>query len=156
MSQTPASSSQNEYFDLGSFQRQVTTADEGAQVWFNRGLAWCYAFNHEEAAECFEKAIAKDFGCAMAYVRKLDSFNLHFSHCHLLFSQVPSHLTISLKSFERLGYQPRAGHLKVESESSIWPNSPTTLSAPRTPFVRKLLTPGALVGPCLYPRPKLQ
>lgn len=46
-----ASSSKNEYFDLGSFERQVTTSSEEAQIWFNRGLIWCYAFNHEEAAE---------------------------------------------------------------------------------------------------------
>ncbi|EXJ65581.1 hypothetical protein A1O7_01922 [Cladophialophora yegresii CBS 114405] len=55
-----------EYFDLGSFHRPVSTSSPEAQVWFNRGLAWSYGFNHEESAECFTKAIALDPGCAMA------------------------------------------------------------------------------------------
>jgi tetratricopeptide (TPR) repeat protein len=59
--------SQKEYYDLGSFHRPVTTGSEDAQTWFGRGLVWTYAFNHEEAARCFEKAIANDPGCAMAY-----------------------------------------------------------------------------------------
>ena len=65
--QQAAVSSREEYFDLGSFQRLVTTSSEDAQVWFGRGLVWCYGFNHEEAAECFERAVAHDGDCAMAY-----------------------------------------------------------------------------------------
>jgi tetratricopeptide (TPR) repeat protein len=57
----------DEYFDLGSYSRDVKTEIVAAQVWFNRGLIWCYAFNHEEAVECFERAMAADRDCAMAY-----------------------------------------------------------------------------------------
>ncbi|KAL4873998.1 hypothetical protein BDV12DRAFT_950 [Aspergillus spectabilis] len=60
-------SSQDEYFDLGSYNRQVSTTNAQAQTWFNRGLIWTYAFNHEEAATCFQKAASYDPGCAMAY-----------------------------------------------------------------------------------------
>jgi tetratricopeptide (TPR) repeat protein len=60
-------SSPDEYFDLGSFHRPVTTSSDESQTWFNRGLIWSYAFNHEEAAECFERDIENDPGCAMAY-----------------------------------------------------------------------------------------
>jgi tetratricopeptide (TPR) repeat protein len=56
----------SDYFDLGSYGRQVTGAAR-AQTWFNRGLVWAYAFNHEEAAACFERAAEADPGCAMAY-----------------------------------------------------------------------------------------
>lgn len=63
----PATTSPDEYFDLGSFTRPVTTSSDESQTWFNRGLVWSYAFNHEEAAECFERAIEHDPGCAMAY-----------------------------------------------------------------------------------------
>jgi tetratricopeptide (TPR) repeat protein len=59
--------SQKEYYDLGAFHRQVTTSSKDAQIWFDRGLIWIYAFNHEEAARCFEKAFAHDSSCAMAY-----------------------------------------------------------------------------------------
>ncbi|EXJ53619.1 uncharacterized protein A1O5_13186 [Cladophialophora psammophila CBS 110553] len=55
------------YYDLGSFSRPVSTNSKDAQLWFDRGLVWSYAFNHEESAECFRKACAIDPGCAMAY-----------------------------------------------------------------------------------------
>ena len=55
------------YFDLGSYARPVTTASAQAQTWFNRGLVWAYAFNHEEAAACFERAAEADPGCVMAH-----------------------------------------------------------------------------------------
>ncbi|KAL6857753.1 hypothetical protein ACO1O0_005195 [Amphichorda felina] len=55
------------YYDLGGFHRRVTTQHPAAQTWFDRGLIWCYAFNHEEATRCFERAIAHDPACAMAY-----------------------------------------------------------------------------------------
>ena len=54
-------------YNLGLFQRTITTSSPAAQTWFNRGLIWCYAFHHEESARCFERAIAEDPGCAMAY-----------------------------------------------------------------------------------------
>lgn len=57
----------DDYYDLGSFHRQVSTTSEEAQLWFDRGLIWTYAFNHEEAAQCFKKAISQDPDCAMAY-----------------------------------------------------------------------------------------
>jgi tetratricopeptide (TPR) repeat protein len=56
-----------DYYDLGHFSRPITTAVPDAQTWFDRGLAWCYAFNHEEAIVCFERALAHDPGCAMAH-----------------------------------------------------------------------------------------
>jgi tetratricopeptide (TPR) repeat protein len=55
------------YFDLGVYAREVTTSSAEAHVWFTRGLIWAYAFNHEEAAACFERAIEADPDCALAY-----------------------------------------------------------------------------------------
>ena len=55
------------YFDLGSYGRPVTTQNPEAQLWFDRGMAWCYGFNHEEAIACFERALEHDPGCAMAH-----------------------------------------------------------------------------------------
>ncbi|POR33718.1 Uncharacterized protein TPAR_06092 [Tolypocladium paradoxum] len=55
------------YYDLGTLHRPVSTSSAVAQRWFDRGLVWCYGFNHEEAAKCFERAIALDPGCAIAY-----------------------------------------------------------------------------------------
>lgn len=63
----PTSGDDGSYYNLGSYHRIVTTASSEAQTWFDRGLIWCYAFNHEEAVACFEKAIALDPAFAMAY-----------------------------------------------------------------------------------------
>ncbi|KAL4939093.1 hypothetical protein BDV06DRAFT_42322 [Aspergillus oleicola] len=60
-------SASQEYYNLGSFSRHITTNSPDAQIWFDRGLTWIYAFNHEEAVHCFEQAIAHDCGCAMAH-----------------------------------------------------------------------------------------
>ena len=57
----------SDYFDLGTYQRLVTTTSDQAQKWFNRGLVWAYAFNHEESVRCFERAIESDPDCVMAY-----------------------------------------------------------------------------------------
>ena len=57
----------DDYYDLGGFGRPVTTASDDAQTWFDRGLTWCYAFNHEEAVRCFQHAIEADPACAMAH-----------------------------------------------------------------------------------------
>jgi tetratricopeptide (TPR) repeat protein len=56
-----------DYYDLGRFGRRITTTSSEAQTWFNRGLTWVYAFNHEEAVKCFHKALEHDPDCAMAH-----------------------------------------------------------------------------------------
>ncbi|RDA89261.1 hypothetical protein CP532_0528 [Ophiocordyceps camponoti-leonardi (nom. inval.)] len=55
------------YYDLGDLHRAVGTSSLEAQRWFDRGLIWCYGFNHEEAAKCFERAAGCDARCSMAY-----------------------------------------------------------------------------------------
>ncbi|MCR9135794.1 MAG: hypothetical protein NXI27_07365 [Alphaproteobacteria bacterium] len=56
-----------DYYDLGSHTFPVTTTSPNAQQWFDRGIVWCYGYNHEEAIACFEKALREDPGCAMAH-----------------------------------------------------------------------------------------
>ena len=57
----------SDYYDLGTHRRTISTTSPDAQVWFDRGLVWCYGFNHEEGERCFERAIAADPDCAMAH-----------------------------------------------------------------------------------------
>ncbi|MDQ2637471.1 MAG: tetratricopeptide repeat protein, partial [Actinomycetota bacterium] len=54
------------YYDLGSYHRRTDTTDPGAQAWFDRGMVWAYAFNHEEAIRCFERALQLDPDLAIA------------------------------------------------------------------------------------------
>jgi tetratricopeptide (TPR) repeat protein len=54
-------------YDLGHFEWPITTKNRTCQLWFNRGMTWCYGFNHEAAIACFEQAMAHDPQCAMAH-----------------------------------------------------------------------------------------
>ena len=54
-------------YDVGPYSRKITTASPDAQLWFDRGLNWCFGFHHEEAVVCFRHALAADPDCAMAH-----------------------------------------------------------------------------------------
>lgn len=54
------------YYRLGSYHRPTDSPSPPAQVWFDRGMIWCYAFNHEEAVRCFERALQLDPEFALA------------------------------------------------------------------------------------------
>ena len=54
------------YYQLGAYHRPVDTPSPQAQVWFDRGLVWAYAFNHDEAIRCFERALDLDPALAIA------------------------------------------------------------------------------------------
>ena len=56
----------SEYFDLGSYSRAASSEPE-AQIWFDRGMVWLFAYNHEEAIVCFERAVEADPACALAH-----------------------------------------------------------------------------------------
>lgn len=52
---------------MGPHTRRVTTNSEEAQRYFDQGLNWTYAFNHDEAIRSFERAAELDPGMAMAH-----------------------------------------------------------------------------------------
>src|SRR5688572_12724384 len=52
---------------LGGFGRKVTTASPEAQRYFDQGLCFLYAFNHDEAIRAFDQAARIDSDCAMAW-----------------------------------------------------------------------------------------
>ena len=54
------------YYNLGAYHRPIETPSPQAQVWFDRGMVWAYAFNHEEAVRCFDRALELDPELAIA------------------------------------------------------------------------------------------
>ena len=52
---------------LGSHHMAITTASREAQRYFDQGLVWSYAFNHDEAIRSFTRAAELDPTCAMAW-----------------------------------------------------------------------------------------
>jgi tetratricopeptide (TPR) repeat protein len=52
---------------MGPHTRTITTDSPEAQKYFNQGLNWLYAFNHDEAVRSFTQAATLDPECAMAW-----------------------------------------------------------------------------------------
>jgi len=52
---------------LGTFHRAVTTSSPQAQQYFDQGMRFLWAFNHDEATRSFAKAAELDPGCAACY-----------------------------------------------------------------------------------------
>ena len=52
---------------LGDLHHPVTTSNPEAQKFFDQGLRYIYAFNHDEAARSFQHAAELDPKMAMAY-----------------------------------------------------------------------------------------
>ena len=50
-----------------TWRRAVTVANPVAKEWFQRGLNWMYGFHHVEAIRCFERVVASDPECLLAY-----------------------------------------------------------------------------------------
>jgi tetratricopeptide (TPR) repeat protein len=55
------------YSGLGNFHRQITTRSPLAQRYFDQGMRFVWAFNHDEATRSFAKAAEIDPTCASCY-----------------------------------------------------------------------------------------
>src|SRR5262249_38064887 len=56
-----------QYRGLGAHTRSVATSSPEAQEYFDQGLAFMYAYNHDEAVRTFLRAAELDPNCAMAH-----------------------------------------------------------------------------------------
>ena len=52
---------------MGTHTRTITTNSPKAQAYFNQGLTWAFAFNHDEAIRSFKEVARLDPDCAMAW-----------------------------------------------------------------------------------------
>src|SRR5256885_16001434 len=52
---------------LGTLHWKVSTRDAGAQAYFDQGMRYVYAFNHEQAVRSFNEATKRDPELAMGY-----------------------------------------------------------------------------------------
>jgi tetratricopeptide (TPR) repeat protein len=63
----PSKSQVIQYTGLGKHTRSVATSSPEAQKYFDQGLAFMYAYNHDEAIRAFQRAAELDPRCAMAH-----------------------------------------------------------------------------------------
>ncbi len=54
-------------FNLGTYARDITVANDKAKAAFDQGLVWLYGYNHEAAAACFEQSVGHDPDCGIAH-----------------------------------------------------------------------------------------
>jgi tetratricopeptide (TPR) repeat protein len=52
---------------LGDFHRTISTKSPEAQIWFDQGMRFLWAFNHDEATRSFAKAAQIDPDCAACW-----------------------------------------------------------------------------------------
>ena len=52
---------------MGDYHRAITTADEGAQTYFDQGMVIAFGFNHAESIRSFRAAQRLDEDCAMCF-----------------------------------------------------------------------------------------
>ena len=52
---------------LGSFHRKASTGSDAAQAYFDQGMRFIWAFNHDEATRSFAKAAELDPHCAICF-----------------------------------------------------------------------------------------
>lgn len=64
---TPPQSRARLFDGMGGLHRAVSTRSPEAQRYFDQGLTWMYAFNHDEAIRSFEHAAALDPNLAAAW-----------------------------------------------------------------------------------------
>src|SRR5437868_11957282 len=55
------------FHGLGAFHRKITTRSPLAQKYFDQGMRFIWAFNHDEATRSFAKAAAIDPKCASCF-----------------------------------------------------------------------------------------
>ncbi|OBK14640.1 tetratricopeptide repeat protein [Mycobacterium asiaticum] len=110
-----------QYFDLGSHHRPVRTSDPNAQVWFDRGLVWAYAFNHEEAIVCFERALELDPGLAIARWGIAYSVGPNYNKAWEAFDPVDRHASLARARAElELAAAGRVDEVERGLISSLW------------------------------------
>lgn len=96
MPETPLRTLADYDYSLGSIHRDVTTESVDAQAWFDRGLAWSYAFNFEEGVRCFQRAISHDPDLAIAHWGVAYAAGPNYNKAWRLFDRLDATQTIEL------------------------------------------------------------
>jgi len=116
------------YYEIGVVHRDVTTSSPEAQLWFDRGLAMTYGFNHEDAIVCFEKAAAADPRCAMAYWGKAYALGPNYNNGEMS----PDACAEAFAAMERaLGLAPGCTPAEIDLIASLRARYPAPEVTPR-------------------------
>jgi Tetratricopeptide repeat len=128
------------YYNLGSYHRTVDTPSAQAQLWFDRGMVWAYAFNHEEAVRCFEKALGLDTDLAIARWGIAYSVGPNYNKAWDAFDPIELAASLARARMElELAAKGRATATERGSSMRWLPGFP--LTTPRTPKRSQPVTP---------------
>ena len=101
---------------LGKYTRPVATSNAEAQKFFDQGLNFMYAFNHDEAVRAFRQAAELDPDCAMAHWGISLSMGKNYNYPFF----PPEKAKAAWKALESA--QAKA---KAQSEDSRWTSGPS-------------------------------
>ena len=105
-----------------SYHRPIDTPSPQAQVWFDRGLVWAYAFNHEEAIRCFERALALDPDLAIARWGIAYAIGPNYNKAWDAFDPVDLAASLARARMElRLAANGRADRRRARPDRRRWP-----------------------------------
>ncbi|MGH3312367.1 MAG: tetratricopeptide repeat protein [Streptomyces sp.] len=107
-----------DYYDLGRYTRPVSTGVGEAQTWFDRGLMWSYAFNHEEAIDCFERTRELDPECAMASWGIAYALGPNYNKPWESFDPAELEMSVS-RAFDASAQAERLAHLATPVERAL-------------------------------------
>ena len=117
------------YFDLGTFSRRISTGSPAAQLWFDRGLIWCYAFDFEEAVRCFRQAGEADADCAMAFWGLSYALGPYYNKQWDKFDEADLRKTVSAshqasqQALERIGFASDVERALIEALARRYPHA---------------------------------
>ena len=116
---------------LGTHTRPVATSKPDAQKYFDQGLMFMFAFNHDEAIRAYRQAADIDPDCAMAYWGVALASGMHINNPTLPPEKLKAALEALGKAREKSGGESPANKALVEALTHRYadplPEDPKTL-----------------------------
>ena len=109
---------------LGKHSRKVTTANPEAQKYFDQGLNFLYAFNHDEAIRSFKKAAELDPQCAMAHWGISVAYGPHINNNEMPAAKSQAAWDALLKAREHAGTGTAAEKALIEALGKRYAEKP--------------------------------
>jgi tetratricopeptide (TPR) repeat protein len=113
---------------LGDHGRKVVTTSPGAQKYFDQGLAFLFAFNHDEAIRSFRHAAELDPDCAMAHWGVAIASGPHYNKPDLPADRAKQAWDSLNKARAKVKTAPPADQALIEAQAARYAD-PTTESA---------------------------
>ena len=107
----------------GGYSRSVSTSNQRAQDWFDRGLQLVYGFNHDAAVYAFAKAAEEDPECPMAWWGIAYSYGVDVNNSEVTKKEA-KYANVAIQEAERLRENASSAEqaiIKATAKRSVYP-----------------------------------